>query len=362
MHEFEQTMTRYHRTSEAVSPAHPDKVADQVSDGILDALLKIDKDARVAIETMIGHKKINVVGEVTTKHDMTEADLAILTQEVIQRVFENNGYGKEKTGDYDASIVIANQSLDIARGVDTGGAGDQGIMIGYACRGNEAMIPPELWYARQILRRVWDRYGARDMKSQVTLDPSGRPTNVVVSAERLTRRDIESAVDFNQLFSKVDVVRYINPAGDWVGGFDADTGLTGRKIVQDAYGTGVRVGGGAFSGKDGTKVDRSAAYMARRVAIIALDKYPDLFDCTVQVAYGIGIAEPLVIEISGMADGGNYVVKLDEDVELPELRKMFEPKNMIEQLKLNTPIFEETARWGHFGNGFEWDKKPKPEV
>lgn len=248
-----------YKTAECVSPAHPDKLCDQISDRILDACLEQDPEARVAIETMGGHGEIYVVGELTTTADV---DIT----ECVSQVLIDNRY----TESYKLLTNISEQSPDIAQGVDTGGAGDQGIMVGYATRENAQMIPNELAIARRILKTLWSyNLDCRDAKSQVTM-LGDEVTAIVLSAERIPATALLIFLEhviLPDLKLHKTFQAFCNPAGDWGhGGFDADTGLTGRKLAVDNYGPQIEIGGGCFSGKDFTKVDRSGAYIARYMA------------------------------------------------------------------------------------------------
>jgi len=309
------------KTCEFVSPSHPDKICDRISDAILDAYLKGDPNSRVAVETMGGHGVITLKGEVTSKVDVD-------IKKIVSRVIG-----------YDIEVVqrITKQSPQIAQGVDNDGAGDQGIMVGYATSLTSSRMPLEYELARNLCRSIYEKY-PYDGKTQVTVD-GDKVTTVVVSFQNTDTQELESLVR-----ECIDADEYyINPAGQWdIGGFDADTGLTGRKIVVDAYGPNIMVGGGAFSGKDSTKVDRSAAYMARHIALKYLDKY-DAKEVLVKLAYAIGKKEALMK--SAFVDGREVEI---EDFDLT-------PKNIISLLDLKKPQFEKTAQWGHFGNGFGWE-------
>lgn len=314
------------RTAESVTRCHPDKVCDQISDAILDACLAQDKNSRVAVETMGGHGKVYLVGEITT-----EAEVPF--REVAQNVLAILDYPP-----CDIEVNISRQSPEIASKVDTGGAGDQGVMIGYACNETESLMPLEFVYARALT----DVMGNRDGKSQVTILDDGSLDIVtsVCGADDRTWKELQSVI---HAFSH-PVTRWLKqPGGDWtLGGFDADTGLTGRKIVADAYGPRVPVGGGAFSGKDPSKVDRSGAYMARRIAVDYLRKR-GAGEVQVRLAYAIGLAEPL--EASVCLDGAwERVTGYD-----------LSPGAIREFLGLSKPIYERTARMGHFGRGYSWD-------
>lgn len=316
-----------YRTAESVSPRHPDKLCDQISDAILDAHLAEDPLARVAVDVAGGHGKLFITGEVTSKAKDVNIPAIV----------------KRLTGDVKIIENIAAQSPEIAHGVDTGGAGDQGIMIGYATSETEQLLPRELVLARSLneyLYGIWPYDG----KTQITLhgdDVTGvvasfqhAPTDALKEAVKEWLRDIQTA----------EVFRFhVNPSGDWqVGGFDADAGLTGRKLAVDNYGPRIPVGGGAFSGKDPSKVDRSAAYMARKVAVDYL-KNRAAKEVFVRLAYAIGIADPL--EATVVVDG---VSEMIDGYDLT-------PNGIITALKLRRPIYEQTARYGHFGHGFDWE-------
>lgn len=324
------------KTSEFVSPMHPDKLCDRISDAIVDAYLKDDPNSRCAVEVMGGHEGIYIKGEVTST---ANPDI----REIARRI----------GGHLECNIHLVNQSPEIAQGVDKGGAGDQGIMIGYACRENEAMIPQEHYLARSLCRYLYELH-PDDGKTQITLNDEGEIAVVVASWRGVTHKTLYDEViawyEKNNLkFAKGTKV-ILNAAGDWnKGGFDADTGLTGRKIVVDAYGSRIPVGGGAFSGKDWTKVDRSGAYRARQFALYLL-KYNDVRDVLVQVAYSIG--EPHPIQVTAI-----FNCDPEQASDLTEkYKELFVPARIKQELALDKPIFEETACWGHFGNGFAWDK------
>lgn len=332
------------RTAEFVTPKHPDKMCDQISDAILDFALSIDPNARVAIEVVGGHGTVYVTGELSIHDPLNRTFLfSESIGEIVGRI----------TGRDDLEVIvnIAQQSSEIASGVDTGGAGDQGIMRGYAVSDTPEFMPLEYVLARELCRRLYALFPV-DGKTQVTLNGKTL-NNVVASFQGVTTAILTNAIydvllrwsfEFGVTVGP-DVVVFANPAGDWnLGGFDADTGLTGRKLVVDNYGPRFALGGGAFSGKDATKVDRSAAYMARLIAVKLLQEYKgDLAE--VELAYAIGIGVP--VEITAKVDGKDVSVQSLQGFELS-------PKGMIEQLGLREPIFEKTARWGHFGNGFTW--------
>ena len=315
-----------YKTAESVSPKHPDKLCDQISDAVLDAYLAIDPLARVAVETVGGHGEVFVVGEVTAKH---KVDIAPIV--------------KRLAGDVKLRTKIVHQSPEIAAGVDTGGAGDQGIMVGYATAETPALLPLEVVLARQLNQKLYKKW-PHDGKTQVTLK-DGRIVAVVASFQHSKGSELQGATR-DWLRSKnqaKDVIVYTNPTGDWdQGGFDADTGLTGRKLVIDNYGPQIPVGGGAFSGKDPSKVDRSAAYMARRIAVDYLKKHKAR-EVYCYLAYAIGVAEPL-----------EAVVKIDGK-QHPAEGYDLTPRGIIEYLNLRQPQYEQTARYGHFGNSFPWD-------
>ncbi|MDR0957197.1 MAG: methionine adenosyltransferase domain-containing protein [Candidatus Nomurabacteria bacterium] len=347
-----------YRTAESVSPHHPDKLCDQISDAILDACLAQDPDSRVAIETMGGHGIITITGELTTK---AYVDM----RQIAQRI---------TGGKYGVQTNVVQQSPEIAAGVNVGGAGDQGIMIGYACDETLEMLPREVVLARRLNQFIYEKFPF-DGKTQVTLR-DGEIVAIVASFQNASKDElaelIEKWLDKNyiardSLFGRQKAKRsfpvttgetsvssecnlnkpdiFINPAGDWnMGGFDADTGLTGRKLAVDNYGPRIAVGGGAFSGKDPSKVDRSAAYMARRIAVDYL-RERQAKEVFVRLAYAIGLSEPL--EKSVIIDGAHEEISDKYDLT---------PNGIIRSLDLKRPIYEETARYGHFGHSFDWEK------
>lgn len=361
-------------TSESVTEGHPDKLADQISDGILDAVLVQDHCSRVAVETLLTHGKAFVAGEVTTKADV---DFEGVARKIAQEI----GYNDAKCGFDGASctvdVHIHKQSADIACGVDIGGAGDQGMMFGYACRETAALMPLPIMLAHDITRRLAilrkenPELGLRpDGKSQVTVayadDKPHHIDTIVVSSQHeagLGQSDIEKIVregfldellEANSQYVTGDIKLFVNPTGVFeIGGPEGDTGLTGRKIIVDTYGGMARHGGGAFSGKDPSKVDRSAAYMARHVAknIIAAG----LADrCEIELAYAIGIAEPVSVLVETFGTG---TVSDAEIASIVSKRFDLTPKGIIEHLDLLRPIYQETARNGHFGHdSFPWEK------
>ena len=337
------------KTAECVTPGHPDKMCDQISDGILDFYLSKDPEARVAIEVLGGHGKVYVVGEVTCKEvveaETLEAEIGYLVHKIT------------KGADLLIDINIVQQSKEIANGVDTGGAGDQGIMVGYACTDNDDMIPMELFLARSLCKFIYEKY-PYDGKTQISMD-GDKITTVVASFQKVSsvelREMINEWIKKEVLFEeqKLNIVIFANPAGDWnQGGFDADTGLTGRKLAVDCYGPQIPIGGGAFSGKDPSKVDRSGAYMARKIAVDTLIRF-QAREVMVKIAYAIGIAEPVMATAFVTAQNGNVS---EHPLIGKDIKSYLTPKGIRDFLKLNEPQYEETARWGHFGNGFKWDK------
>jgi len=319
----------FYRTAESVSPKHPDKLCDRISDAILDAYLAQDPYSRVAAETCGGHGVVFVTGEITSTGDV---DIEKIVHDIA---------GPE----VEVYTRIVKQSPEIAQGVDTGGAGDQGIMIGYATDETPELLPLEVVLSRRLNQFIYEQY-PYDGKTQVTLNPDGEVESIVASFQNVSREDLEKKVrDFiaeRGLTGKLEL--HINPAGDWnQGGFDADTGLTGRKLIVDNYGPRIAIGGGCYSGKDATKVDRSAAYMARRIAVDYLKKR-GAHEVFVRLAYAIGYAEPL--EKTVIVDGK------PEEIEGYDLT----PNGIIKYLDLRRPIYAKTAEYGHFGNGFDWDK------
>jgi len=317
------------RTAECITPHHPDKICDRISDAVLDACLRQDPASRVAIETMGGHRRIMVMGEITT-------NAVFDIRDVVRSVYD----------DVDTiDVHVVKQSNFISQGVDTGGAGDQGIMVGYACNENEALIPQELFLARQLCQLLYTEF-PYDGKTQITLD-TGEITAVVASFQNapasVLRERIEDWLDsLGEDAYTAEMEIHVNPAGDWdVGGFDADTGLTGRKLVVDNYGPRVPIGGGAFSGKDPSKVDRSAAYMARRIAVDYL-KQENANEVYVYLAYAIGHPNP--VQATAIVDGRSVMI---EGYDLS-------PAGISTLLELTQPRYRQTADWGHFGNSFEW--------
>jgi len=321
-----------YKTAESVSPKHPDKICDQISDAILDAHLAEDPNARVAVDVAGGHGKVFVTGEVTSI--AVNVDVPAIV--------------KRLAGDVELIEHIAAQSPEIAHGVDTGGAGDQGIMVGYATNETAELLPLEVVLARKLNQTLYERWPF-DGKTQVTTK-DGTIVSIVASFQHAAQADLTQAVidwirNESLAVSDDDVKLHINPAGDWeVGGFDADAGLTGRKLIVDNYGPRIPIGGGAFSGKDPSKVDRSAAYVARKVAIDYL-KARGAKEVYVYLAYAIGYDQPL--EATVVIDGNEEVVTGYD----------LSPNGIIKLLDLKRPIYEQMARYGHFGyKGFSWEE------
>jgi S-adenosylmethionine synthetase len=373
-------------TSESVSEGHPDKVADRISDTVLDAFLGADPYARVACETLVTTNRVVLAGETRGPETVTPELLTHLARMAIRDIgYEQEGFHWAKA---DVGVHLHSQSTDIAQGVDSAGnkdegAGDQGIMFGYACRETETLMPAPLYYAHEILRTIRDLRKAGDFsvagllpdaKSQVTLRyVDGKPvgaTSVVVSTQH--EAGMEQADIKRLLWPLVETILpkgwmcpedefHINPTGNFViGGPDGDCGLTGRKIIVDTYGGASPHGGGAFSGKDPTKVDRSAAYACRYLAknVVA----SGLADrCTLQISYAIGVARPLSVYVDLHGTG--------KDVDETRLEKTLRdvmnlsPRGIREHLKLNRPIYVPTSAYGHFGRepddakgSFTWEK------
>ena len=374
------TESSYLFTSESVTEGHPDKIADQISDAVLDAALSEDPNARVACETLVTTGLVIVAGEITTS---AQIDFSRVARDTIREI----GYTRAKFGfDSETCSVLSaldRQSPDIAMGVDTGGAGDQGLMFGFACNETPELMPLPIQLAHMLARGLSEvrksgelPYLRPDGKSQVTVEyRDGRPFRVdavVISSQHdpgvtneQLRADIEAKVIRHTVPADLldDKTKFhINPTGRFVtGGPQGDAGLTGRKIIVDTYGGYAPHGGGAFSGKDPTKVDRSAAYMARYVAknIVAAG----LADrCLVQLAYAIGVADPVSVLVDTGGTG-----RVSEGVLAKLVREHFAltPLGIIEELKLRRPIYRATAAYGHFGrveNGFAWEKTDKAEL
>ena len=360
-------------TSESVTEGHPDKVSDQISDAVLDEALRQDPNSRVACETLVNTGLVVLAGEITTGGYIDFPGVA-------RRTVEEIGYTDAAMGfDFNSCAVLSAidpQSPDIAMGVDPGGAGDQGLMFGYACRETEELMPLPITLAHQLTRKLatvrkagglgWLR---PDGKSQVTVEYEGntpkRVHTVVISTQHdpdVTQEDIRSGIIDSVIRTTVsadllddDTIFHVNPTGRFVvGGPQGDCGLTGRKIIVDTYGGMGAHGGGAFSGKDSTKVDRSASYMGRHIAKNLVGA--DLCDrVLVQLAYAIGVADPVSIHVDTYGTG-----KVDDRRLEAMVRDIFPltPKGIIDHLDLRRPIFRPTAAYGHFGRneeGFTWE-------
>ncbi len=369
-------------TSESVSEGHPDKVCDRVSDSVVDTYLAADPEARVAVETLCTTNRVVLAGEVRGPASITAEKLENVARHAIKEIgYEQDGFHWEKA---DVAVHVHSQSADIAQGVDASGnkdegAGDQGIMFGYACRETPELMPAPIHYSHEILHSLAEarHSGAQpdlgpDSKSQVTLQyVDGKPvraTSVVVSTQHTENvsqdeiREIVRPFVVNVLpegWMCPEEQFYVNPTGNFViGGPDGDAGLTGRKIIVDTYGGAAPHGGGAFSGKDPTKVDRSAAYAARYLAknVVAAD-FAD--KCTIQLSYAIGVSRPLSIYVDLHGTG-----QVDEDKLEAVLMDVMNlsPRGIREHLQLNRPIYARTAAYGHFGRnpdpdgGFSWEK------
>ncbi len=372
----------YTFTSESVSEGHPDKICDRISDAVLDFCLKKDSFARVACETFATTNTVVVGGEVGFQSDSDSQSLASEINSLAVNVVKNIGYEQEgfHWNKLNVSNFIHQQSSDISQGVDRDGAGDQGIMFGYAVDETEELMPAPIHYSHLILKSLAD---ARHNKLETTLGPdsksqltmryeNGVPVSVesiVLSTQHLdpllSSQDVKEIVEpyilqvIPDKWISEDTVWHINPTGKFViGGPDGDAGLTGRKIIVDTYGGAAPHGGGAFSGKDPTKVDRSAAYISRYLAknIVATGIAPK---CLIQLSYAIGVAEPLSIYVDTYGTASKYEKKLEEI--LPKIVDL-SPKGIIEKLGLRKPIYEKTSAYGHFGRkpdvegGFSWEK------
>ena len=365
-------MKKYYFTSESVTEGHPDKLADLISDTILDECLKQDKNSRVAVETFVSTNKVTIAGQITTK---AEFDIDKLVRETIKEI----GYDDE-TVDMDyrtckIDINITKQSQDIAMGVDTGGAGDQGIMFGYASDETENLMPYAIDLSHKLAKRLAEvrkqkiiPYLRPDGKVQVTIEYENeipkRIDTILISAQHKADVDMETikkdilqyvikeTVPSNMMDENTKI--YINPTGRFViGGPLGDTGLTGRKIIVDTYGGYARNGGGAFSGKDASKVDRAAAYMLRHIAKnIVANGYAK--KCEIQVSYAIGMKEPLSIYINTFGTGNKPEEEL---VELIKNKFDLTPNGIIDYLGLREPIYTKTTNYGHFGKkNLPWEK------
>jgi S-adenosylmethionine synthetase len=367
-------------TSESVTEGHPDKIADQISDSVLDALLTQDSKSRVACETLVTTGLVVMAGEITT-HAIVDL------QEIARATIRDVGYTRAKYGfDADTCAVLSSvhkQSPDIKMGVDTGGAGDQGLMFGYACTETEELMPLPIMLAHKLvrqlseIRRAGKLYFLRpDGKSQVSVEYVGNKPKRIDAVVISTQHDDKISTEELRTEVKKHIIDpvipshlvdsgtkfHINPTGRFViGGPHGDTGLTGRKIIVDTYGGMGRHGGGAFSGKDPTKVDRSACYMARYVAknIVASGLASR---CEVQLAYAIGVAEPVSVMVDTFGTGK---VESERLVELVRSNFHLTPKGMIDSLKLRRPVYRKTAAFGHFGRTeptFTWEATDKAEA
>jgi S-adenosylmethionine synthetase len=371
--------TDYLFTSESVTEGHPDKMADQISDAVLDAVIAQDPRGRVACETLLKTGYVMIAGEITTT---ARIDYPTLARSVVKQI----GYTHGDTG-FDGNtcavlVAVDQQSPDIGQGVDTGGAGDQGMMFGYACDETPELMPAPIQYAHAVTRQLAKARKAGldflrpDGKSQVTVQyEGGRPVRidaVVVSTQHAAsvsnkklhaaiREEVIAKALPKKLVDKKTKV-YINPTGRFViGGPMGDTGVTGRKIIVDTYGGMGRHGGGAFSGKDPSKVDRSAAYMGRYIAknVVAAGLAAR---CEVQVAYAIGVADPVSVMVETFGTG-----KVAEEKIAAAVREVFglKPREIIEGLDLLRPIYEKTAAYGHFGRSekeFTWERTDKKDA
>ena len=374
--------SNYLFTSESVSEGHPDKVCDRISDAVVDAYLDADSLSRVAVETLTTTNRIVIAGEVRGPEEIGSDTIEKVARRAVKSIgYEQDGFHWEKA---DVSVYVHKQSVDIAQGVDAGaskdeGAGDQGIMFGYACKETDSLMPAPIFYSHRILEELAKARhsgGVKglgpDSKSQVTLEyEDGEPVrakSIVVSTqheEELSQEDVKDLVrpfvtgSLPQGWMCEDSEFYVNPTGRFViGGPDGDAGLTGRKIIVDTYGGAAPHGGGAFSGKDPSKVDRSAAYAARYLAknVVGAGLASK---CTIQLAYAIGVSKPLSVYVDLHGTGSEHESKIAE-----ALQKCMDlsPRGIREHLGLSKPIYERTAAYGHFGRepnldgGFSWEQ------
>ena len=377
----------YFFTSESVSEGHPDKICDQISDAIVDAYLKVEPESRVGVETLTTTNRIVLAGEVRGPKEIL-CNIEDIARNTVKDIgYEQDGFHWK---DAEVEVYVHNQSPDIAQGVDASGnkdegAGDQGLMFGYACRETSELMPAPIYYSHKILRLLAEaRHSGEikgikpDSKSQITLKyKNGKPieaSSIVLSTqhdEGLSQEDIRSIVEPYVIKSLPDGWMcneknfFVNPTGKFViGGPDGDAGLTGRKIIVDTYGGAAPHGGGAFSGKHPTKVDRSAAYAARYVAKnIVASKIAK--KCLIQLAYAIGVSKPLSIYVDlfdGDKEKSKHVEKLIKD------NFDLSPRGIREMLSLNKPIYQATSAYGHFGRvpgsdgSFSWEKTDKTSV
>jgi S-adenosylmethionine synthetase len=388
-------VSNYLFTSESVSMGHPDKVADQISDAVLDFCLQHDPMSRVACETLVTTDHCTVAGEITTKAPLTKENVDKLVRDTIKEI----GYVDHRIGFAFDTVKVNNllhaQSPDISVGVDTGGAGDQGMMFGFACDETKTLMPLPIYLSHRLVENHAQlrRSGAikflrPDAKSQVTVEYDAQSKPVKITTVVFSTQHDESAMDSSKKFSAAareeliqklilptlkaerpdlvhdKIIYHINPTGIFLeGGPHGDCGLTGRKIIVDTYGGRGRHGGGAFSGKDPTKVDRSAAYVARYIAknVVAAKLARE---CEVQLSYAIGYPDPLSIWVN---TNGTIAAGLTEDKLIRIIRDHFQltPKGIIESLQLRRPIYKATAAHGHFGREnaeFSWEKTDKAEA
>ena len=368
----ENVMGIFYFTSESVTEGHPDKLCDYISDSILDECLKQDKNSRVAVETFVSNNNVTIAGQITTKANINVEQIA---RDVIKEVGFDNSSTDMDYRTCNINIDISKQSPDIAMGVDIGGAGDQGIMFGYACDETENYMPYAIDMAHKLSKKLTEvrksgeiGYLRPDGKTQVTVEYENnkpkRIETILISTQHnenvditeikkdITEKVILKVIPKEMIDKKTNI--YINPTGRFViGGPLGDTGLTGRKIIVDTYGGYARHGGGCFSGKDASKVDRSAAYMLRHIAKnIVANGYAK--KCEIQVAYAIGMKEPLSIYINTFNTG---IIPEEEIVDLIKNKFNLTPDGIIDYLQLKDPIYTKTTNYGHFGKEYlPWEK------